>query len=82
VPNYNERVYRAPKYTFERILDIIFRHEPKILHHIKHKVIKLETAIYKAKNHKLSFKDRLKIEKEKDNVKYVEIDSKFWEKKE
>ena len=75
VPNYNERVKRKPKYTFERILDIIFKHEPKILHHIKHRVIKIKDTKLK----KLSFADKLKHKNEKSSVKFVEIDAKFWE---
>lgn len=57
VPNFQDRIYRKPKYTFARILDIVFKHEPRILNHIKQNVIKI---VDKRKT-KLSFKEKLKL---------------------
>lgn len=56
VPNYQDTLKRKPKYTFTRILEIIFRHEPKFLNHIKTKVLKLEDS----KNRKISFAEKYK----------------------
>lgn len=65
VPNYHERVRRNPKYTFERILDIIFKHDSKTLRKIKYKILKLED--FKKIKHSVKEKmNKLKNKKKND----------------